>query len=153
MKQVPSSRNSRNLFVGNVMAGIVAPVTASRTIGSRVAQCLLGALPDIAPHDQRVRSTPANGHRLLGRSCPESVKTEVVLSLAAPGLTLSEYCPFKRGHGFWKVPMNEVPTLVSSCINCVAPGSLSATLAVILIGAGIAWMAEQRKLARVRLDK
>ena len=49
--------------------------------------------------------------------------------------------------------MNEVPTLVSSCINCVAQASLSATLAVILIGAGIAWMAEQRKLARVRLDK
>jgi hypothetical protein len=49
--------------------------------------------------------------------------------------------------------MNEVPTLVTSCINCVSPGSLGATLAVILIGAGIAWMAERRKLARVRLDK
>ncbi len=30
--------------------------------------------------------------------------------------------------------MNEVPTLVTSCINCIAPGSLSATLAVILSG-------------------
>jgi hypothetical protein len=49
--------------------------------------------------------------------------------------------------------MNEVPTLVTSCINCVAPGSLSVTLAVILIGAGTAWMAERQKLARVRLDK
>jgi len=42
--------------------------------------------------------------------------------------------------------MNEVSTLVTSCINCVSPGSLSATLAVILIGAGIAWTAERRKL-------
>jgi len=49
--------------------------------------------------------------------------------------------------------MNEVPTLVTSCINCVSPGSLSATLAVILIGVGIAWTAERRKLARVRSDK
>ena len=46
--------------------------------------------------------------------------------------------------------MNEVPTLVTSCINCFSSGSLSATLAVILIGAGIAWTAERRKLARVR---
>jgi hypothetical protein len=40
--------------------------------------------------------------------------------------------------------MNEVPTLVTSCINCIAPGSLSATFAVIL---------ERQKLARVRTDK
>ena len=33
------------------------------------------------------------------------------------------------------------------------PGSLSATLAVILIGAGIAWTAERRRLARVRSDR
>lgn len=49
--------------------------------------------------------------------------------------------------------MNEVPTLVTSCINCFTSGSLSATLAVILIGAGIALTAERRKLARVRTDK
>jgi hypothetical protein len=49
--------------------------------------------------------------------------------------------------------MNEVPTLVTSCINCFSSGSLSATLAVILIGAGIAWTAERRKLARVRSGK
>jgi hypothetical protein len=49
--------------------------------------------------------------------------------------------------------MNEVPTLVTSCINGVAPSSLSATLAVILIGVGIAWTAERRKLARVLSDK
>lgn len=49
--------------------------------------------------------------------------------------------------------MNEVPTIVTSCINCIAPGTLSATLAVILIGAGIAWTAERRKLVRVRSGK
>src|ERR1700693_6032827 len=34
LRQVLSSRNSRIPFVGSVMAGIIAPVTASRTIGS-----------------------------------------------------------------------------------------------------------------------
>jgi hypothetical protein len=33
--------------------------------------------------------------------------------------------------------MTEVPTLVTSCISCFTPGNLSATLAVILIGAGL----------------
>ena len=46
--------------------------------------------------------------------------------------------------------MVEVPSVVTSCINCVSPGSLSATLAVILIGIGVAWNDERRKLARVR---
>src|SRR5450759_2413567 len=55
--------------------------------------------------------------------------------------------------GSRRCQMNEVPTLVTSCINCFTPGNLSATLAVILIGAGIAWTAERRKLARVRSDK
>ncbi len=45
--------------------------------------------------------------------------------------------------------MNEVPTIVTSCINCIAPGSLSATLALILIGAGVAWTAERWKLLRL----
>jgi hypothetical protein len=45
--------------------------------------------------------------------------------------------------------MIEVPAVVTSCINCIAPGSLSATLAVILIGVGVAWTAERRNLARV----
>ena len=46
--------------------------------------------------------------------------------------------------------MNEVPMIVTSCINCIAPGSLSATLALILIGAGVAWTVDRRKLAPVR---
>jgi len=47
----------------------------------------------------------------------------------------------------------EAPAIIGTCINCIAPGSLSATLAVIVIGAGIALTAERHKLARVRANK
>jgi hypothetical protein len=47
----------------------------------------------------------------------------------------------------------EAPAIIGTCINCVAPGSLSATLALIVIGAGIALTAERRKTAQVRSDK
>jgi hypothetical protein len=47
----------------------------------------------------------------------------------------------------------EAPAIIGTCINCIAPGSLSATLALIVIGAGIALTVERRKLARVRADK
>jgi hypothetical protein len=47
----------------------------------------------------------------------------------------------------------EAPAIIGTCINCIAPGSLSATLALIVIGAGVALTAERRKLARVRADK
>jgi hypothetical protein len=36
-----------------------------------------------------------------------------------------------------------------TCINCISPGSLSATLALIVIGAGIAFTVERRKLTRL----
>ena len=49
--------------------------------------------------------------------------------------------------------MYEAPSVIGTCINCIAPGSLSATLALIVIGAGIALTAERRKLARVPLDR
>ena len=49
--------------------------------------------------------------------------------------------------------MHEVPSIIGTCINCIAPESLSATLALILIGAGFALTAERRKLALIRLDK
>jgi hypothetical protein len=49
--------------------------------------------------------------------------------------------------------MFEAPAIIGACINCIAPGSLSATLALILIGAGVALTAERRRLARVRSDK
>ena len=49
--------------------------------------------------------------------------------------------------------MNAVPPLVTSCINCITPGNLSATLALIVFGAGIACAIERRKIAQVRSDK
>jgi hypothetical protein len=44
----------------------------------------------------------------------------------------------------------EAPAIIGTCINCIAPGSLAATLALILIGAGVALTAERRKLIRAR---
>jgi hypothetical protein len=41
--------------------------------------------------------------------------------------------------------MFDAPAIIGTCINCIAPGSLSATLALIVIGAGIALTAERRK--------
>jgi hypothetical protein len=35
--------------------------------------------------------------------------------------------------------------IVTSCINCVAPGNLAATLAVVVLAASIAAAAERRK--------
>ena len=49
--------------------------------------------------------------------------------------------------------MYEAPAIVTTCINCISPGSLSATLALIVIGAGIALTAERPKRARVRAGK
>ena len=46
--------------------------------------------------------------------------------------------------------MYEAPAIIGSCINCIAPGSLSATLALILIGASVALVAERRRLIRAR---
>jgi hypothetical protein len=47
----------------------------------------------------------------------------------------------------------EAPTIIGTCINCITPGSLSATLALIVIGVGIALTVERRQLARVRASK
>jgi hypothetical protein len=43
--------------------------------------------------------------------------------------------------------MYEAPTIIDTCVNCIAPGSLSATLAVIAIGVAFAVQSERRKLA------
>lgn len=43
-------------------------------------------------------------------------------------IDFAEYRPFKCIKVSKRCQMNEVPTLVTSCINCVSPGSLSATL-------------------------
>jgi hypothetical protein len=55
---------------------------------------------------------------------------------------------FKEGRTVY-----ETSAIIGTCINCISPGSLSATLALAIIGAGIALTAERRKLARVRSDK
>jgi hypothetical protein len=49
--------------------------------------------------------------------------------------------------------MYEASTIIGTCLNCFAPASLSATLALIVIGAGIALTVEQRKLARAHCDR
>jgi hypothetical protein len=45
--------------------------------------------------------------------------------------------------------MSEAPTIIGTCLNCATPACLSATLALIIIGGGIAFMVERRKLARL----
>jgi hypothetical protein len=47
-------------------------------------------------------------------------------------------------------PVTETAGIVGSCINCVAPANLMATLAVILIGAVFAVRFERRKTALAR---
>jgi hypothetical protein len=47
----------------------------------------------------------------------------------------------------------EASTIIGTCINCIAPGSLGATLALIVMGVGVALTVEGRKLVRVRGDE
>jgi hypothetical protein len=47
----------------------------------------------------------------------------------------------------------EAPAIIGTCVNCISPGSFSATLALIVIGAFIALTAERRNLACVGVDK
>jgi hypothetical protein len=42
--------------------------------------------------------------------------------------------------------MYEAPPIIGTCINCITPGSLNATLAVIFMGVGVALTASRRKL-------
>jgi hypothetical protein len=44
----------------------------------------------------------------------------------------------------------EAPTIIGTCIHCIPQGSLVATLAVIVVGVGIAVTAERRKFCRVQ---
>jgi hypothetical protein len=48
--------------------------------------------------------------------------------------------------------MFEAPTIIGNCINCIAPGSLSATLALILIGSCVALAAERRKQVPAKIQ-
>ena len=65
MRQVLSSRNSRrNPFVDSVMAGIIAPVIVSRTIGSSVSQCPLWVKSSPEGSEIRPPLSPRSGHCL-----------------------------------------------------------------------------------------
>ncbi len=46
--------------------------------------------------------------------------------------------------------LSEPATIVGSCLNCTTPANLLATLAVVLIGIGLAVHFERRKLSAVR---
>jgi hypothetical protein len=46
--------------------------------------------------------------------------------------------------------MYEAPAIIGTCINCIAPGSLGATITLIVVGATIALAVERRKLAVIR---
>jgi len=46
--------------------------------------------------------------------------------------------------------MYEAPTMIGTCINCIAPGSLTVTFAVIAVGVAIALQAERRKTAHAK---
>jgi hypothetical protein len=41
--------------------------------------------------------------------------------------------------------MNEAPAIIGTCINCIAPRSLGATLVLVLIGVAVALTAERLK--------
>src|ERR1035437_1280118 len=113
--------------------------------------------PEVPARRVDVCFAPMSGHRQAAPACPFRAKPgsrRPLLKRANHSeLTLLGCYPFKWIRVLKRCQMNEVPTLVTSCINCVSPSSLSATLAVILIGAGIAWTAERRNPARVRSDK
>jgi hypothetical protein len=47
--------------------------------------------------------------------------------------------------------MYEAPTIIGTCINCVAPGSFGATLALILIGVFVVAHSERRKLVAAKI--
>jgi hypothetical protein len=46
--------------------------------------------------------------------------------------------------------MYEVPEIIGTCINCIAPGNLLATLTVIAVGIGIAVQSERRKASNIQ---
>jgi hypothetical protein len=47
----------------------------------------------------------------------------------------------------------EAPTIIGTCINCIAPASLSVTLALIVIGASIALTVDLDHLKAERLAR
>jgi hypothetical protein len=51
------------------------------------------------------------------------------------------------------IALSEPATIVGSCLNCTTPANLLATLAVILIGVGLAVRFERRKLTAGRTER
>jgi hypothetical protein len=49
--------------------------------------------------------------------------------------------------------LSEPVAIVGSCLNCTTPANLLATLAVILIGVGLAVRFERRKLTAGRTER
>jgi hypothetical protein len=47
--------------------------------------------------------------------------------------------------------MLEAPTIIGTCINCIAPGNLLATLTVLVVGIGIAVQSERRKAPNIEV--
>jgi hypothetical protein len=54
------------------------------------------------------------------------------------GLTPAIYGPSREQAKGKIAAMYEAPAMIGTCINCIAPGSLLATLTVIVVGIGIA---------------
>jgi hypothetical protein len=67
--------------------------------------------------------------------------------LRTAGLEASDQLDEKR-----KSAMYEAPSVIGICMNCIARGSLSATLALTFIGASILLAADWRKRAFARAN-
>jgi hypothetical protein len=85
--------------------------------------------------------SPPTPHPALARGLSQSLPTK------DSGLTPAVGGPSREQAKRELAAMYEAPAIIGTCINCIAPGSLLATLAVIVIGIGIAVMAERRKAA------
>ena len=58
--------------------------------------------------------------------------------------------PILKDHDQGNRVMYEASTIIGTCIDCIAPGSLAATLSVIAIGVALAVQSERRKLVPVK---
>src|SRR6185437_1553806 len=102
----------------------------------------------------RVSNHDAGCARAAGMPARKSFRaTDNRWDISCPPVYSEQVHPESRhlpGHQQGEPSMYEAPAIIGSCINCIAPGSLGATLALILIGAGVALTAERRKLIRAR---
>lgn len=54
---------------------------------------------------------------------------------------------------FFSIYPSEAYSLVGSCINCIMPGNLLATLTLILMGVGLSLYVERRKAVLLRTGR